>query len=73
MMNHYYNMEIIDEIIDTVSAEYGKEVQRIAKINDVGGVFHMTFIFTDYCILEAKIKVCDFCDIPSIRIQGNYF
>lgn len=72
-MNPYYNVEIIDEIIDAVSEKYGQEIARIAKVEEINGIFHMTIVFVDYRIMEAQIKVCDFCDIPSIRIQGNYF
>jgi hypothetical protein len=65
--------DFIDELITVIEMEYGEEVARIVKLKESLGAYHMTIIFKDYCLLEAKIKVCEFCDMPSVRIQGNYY
>lgn len=70
---NYYDDAFIDEILTAIETEYGEQVERIAKVKEINGVFHMTIIFVDYCILEAKIQTCEFCDMPSIRIQGKYY
>lgn len=68
-----YDSDFMDELITVIEMEYGQEIERIAKMKEILGTYHMTIIFKDYCILEAKIKLCDYCEMPSLRIQGNYY
>ena len=45
-MNHYYNMEVIDEIIDALKSEYGeKKFSELQKYMNLVVVFHNDYSF----------------------------
>jgi hypothetical protein len=72
-MNLFNEVDFADEMIDAIEKEYGTQIERIAKFEEHIGFFRISIIFQDYRLLEAKIKVIDFCGMPSIQISGYYF
>jgi hypothetical protein len=72
-MNLFNDVDFADEMIEAIEKEYGTPIERIAKFDEHFGFFKISVIFQDYRLLEAKIKVVDFCGLPSIQISGHYF
>ena len=72
-MNLFEKIDFADEMIEAIETEYGGQIERIAKFSDLGPYFKISIIFQDYRLLEAKIKVTDFCGMPSIHIEGFYY
>ena len=72
-MNLYDQIDFADEMIEAIEKEYGQPIERIAKFDEHDGFFKISIIFIDYRLLEAKIKILNFLDMPSIQIQGYYY
>lgn len=66
--------DFADQIIRTIEDEYGRSVVRIPHFKQVDfNSFDIKLIFSDFRLLEAKIKVVPFYDMPSIQIQGTFY
>jgi hypothetical protein len=72
-MNNFDQVDFADEMIEAIEKEYGQPIERIAKFNEYDGFFKISIIFVDYRLLEAKVKVLSYLDMPSIQIQGYYY
>ena len=72
-MNLFEEIDFADEMIEAIETEYGGQIERIAKFSDLGPYFKISIIFQDYRLLEAKIKVSDFCGVPCINVEGFYY
>jgi hypothetical protein len=72
-MNLHDRIDFADEMIEAIEKEYGQPIERIAKFDQYDDFFKISIIFIDYRLLEAKIKILNFLDLPSIQIQGYYY
>lgn len=62
------------EMIAAIETSYGSSVQRIVKYHELGNnVLQLTLVFTDYRILEAKVRVETILGEPGITIEGTYY
>ena len=60
------------DMFEMIEEETGGKIERIVKAEEKGSYFYITFLFTDYRILEAKIQVAVSFGMPTIKIQGSY-
>jgi hypothetical protein len=67
-------MDYAAEIFKAVEGNYGKQIKRIVKFEEYGKHgFKLNIIFTDYRILEAKVKVETVLGEPCITLEGTYY
>ena len=71
--NGYGEADIVDEILEAIETEYGRKIERVVKLDDIEEGFKITIIFSDYRLLEAKVKVKTIYTAPSVVIQGTYY
>lgn len=68
------NVDFAAEIFKAVENNYGKPIKRIGKFEDCGKQgFKIIMIFTDYRILEAKVKVETVLGEHCITLEGTYY
>lgn len=67
--------DFADEMIRQIEKDYGRSVARIPFFENAEepNCFDIKIIFTDFKLLEAKIRVVPFFDMPSIQIKGTYY
>jgi hypothetical protein len=71
----YEQKEVVDELIKSIEAEYGKSVVRIAYLEatDDPYIFDIKVIFTDFRLLDGHIVIRPMGDIVTVRIVGTYY
>lgn len=71
------NSDFADEMIRHIENDYGRSIARIADFEKAKEphTFDIKIVFTDFRLLEAKIKVLpiSFFEQPSIQIIGTYY
>jgi hypothetical protein len=74
MYSSFFNeYDFAYDIMQAIEAEYGKKIKRIAHFEETVNHFNMLIVFDDYKILDARLKVQLFFDMPSIQIEGQYY
>lgn len=76
-MDHYNTdldgIDFADDVIRAIEKDYGRSVVRIPKFKRKSAYsFYITLVFTDFCILEAEIKIVGDPLIPTLLIEGVY-
>jgi hypothetical protein len=71
--SYFYDHDFANDIMQAIEAEYGKTIKRIARFEEKGDHFYLLIVFDDYKILDARLKVQLFFDMPSIQIEGHYY
>lgn len=72
--NNFDDEDIADEVLRAIEKDYGRSIARIPYFERVGFcTFEIKVVFTDFKILEAKIKIVPFMDdMATVRVEGIY-
>jgi hypothetical protein len=71
------NQDLAEEMMRHIEKDYGRSIARIAFFKKAiePYTFDIKIIFTDFRLLEAKIKVVPYSyfEVPAIEIHGIYY
>lgn len=78
-MKHYDFEELsgydfADDLLMSIEKDYGRSIMKIPKFKRSGETeFLISIIFSDYRLLEARIKIIEVYGVPAIKLEGSYY
>jgi hypothetical protein len=65
--------EIVDHLLFEIEQHHGGKIQRIIKCEELLGSFKLSLIFDDYTYLEARVRITNAFNAPTLQVHGTYY
>jgi hypothetical protein len=72
----FYDIDIADEVLRKIENDYGRSIARIPffeRAIEEPNTFDIKVVFSDFRLLEAKIRVIPLFDLATIQVDGIYY
>jgi hypothetical protein len=67
-------IDFADDMLRAIEKDYGRSIVKIPKFERTNtNTFLISIIFTDYRLLEAEIKIVEWFDMPTLKVDGVYY
>lgn len=69
-------MDLADDVLAAIERDYGRTIYRIPKFKPhprEKHCFNISVIFTDFRLLEGKIRVRNLDGMTTIEVHGIYY
>jgi hypothetical protein len=75
MFYDFEDVEIADEVLRKIEKDYGRTIARIPFFERAKepNTFDIKVVFSDFRLLEAKIRVIPLFDLATIQVEGIYY